>query len=61
MKHRLPRPLHESFDWNDKYNRQMRRKHAGHSAAWYSVHRIIKVICPGHLRRTAIRLNIGTR
>ncbi len=61
MKDRPPRPLHKSFIPNDKYNRQMRRKTAGHSSAWDAVHRIIKLICPGHMRRKAIRFTIGTR
>lgn len=63
MKERPPRPLHKEFSWHDKTNRAMRRKYSYRvaSEAWQKVHRLIKSICPGHMRRKAIRFTIGTR
>lgn len=61
MKHKQPRPLHKEFSFVDKTNRAMRRKYPYrvHSAAWQAVHRLIKAICPGHLRRRAILRAVG--
>ena len=57
---KLPRPLHKTFDPTDKTNRSIRRSaRKVPTQAWVSMHRMIKAICPGYLRRRAIVFNLG--
>lgn len=57
---KLPRPLASTFDPTSKTNRSMRRaSRKVPTQAWSSMHRLIKAICPGHLRRRAIIVNLG--
>lgn len=57
---KLPRPLASTFDSTSKTNRRMRRSSRKvPTRAWVLMHRLIKAICPGHLRRRAIISNLG--
>jgi hypothetical protein len=57
---KLPRPLASTFDPRSSTNRSMRRSsRAGKTPMFASMHRLIKAICPGHLRRRAIVVNLG--
>ena len=52
---KLPRPLASTFDPTSKTNRRMRRSSRKvPTQAWVAMHRLIKAICPGNLRRRAI-------